>query len=236
MLHFPLRQINGPATGVAIAALSRVADDPPRYRAAYLQMAQCTMICLCPLLIYLACSADWCVQLMLGPQWHQTVPIFRWLAAASIVQIATIVVGWLLISQDRSKELLQFGILGAAPIVVSFALALSWGPLRIVQAFAATNLLVVLPMLFWWAGRRGVVTTADLWKTLLKVFPTMMVLAVVNLSFQRLVKIDHPLGGLLATVALSFVAWLLMASTTSSGKFLLTQFAQLPLFRKTGNH
>ena len=232
MLHLPLRQINGPATGVAISALSRVADEPLKYRTAYLHMAQSTMICMCPLLIYLACNADWCVQLMLGPQWHQTVPIFQWLAAASIVQIATIVVSWLLISQDRSKELLQFGIIGSVPILLAFAFALSGGPLRVVQAFAAANLLVVLPMLFGWAGRRGAVTTSDLWKTLGSVLPYMIVVAIINLSFQSLVGIDHPIYGLLATVSVTFVGWLIVASLTNSGQFLLSHLARLPVLSR----
>jgi len=232
MLHLPLRQINGPATGVAISALSRVAGEPKKYRSVYLQMAQSTMILMCPLLIYLACSADWCVQWMLGSPWLQTVPIFRWLAAASIVQIATIVVGWLLISQDRSKELLQFGILGAIPIILSFAFALSWGPLRVVQSFAVTNLLIVLPMLFWWAGRRGAVTTLDLWKTLLQVLPYMIVMAAINLTFQWLIKIDRPIYGLLATIPLSFVGWLLVAVSTSSGQTFLRHLSRLPVISR----
>ena len=232
MLHLPLRQINGPATGVAISALSRVAEDPPKYRAAYLQMAQSTMILMCPLLIYLACSADWCVQLMLGSQWGETVPIFRWLAAASIVQIATIVVGWLFISQDRSKELLQFGMLGALPIVLSFAFALSWGPLRVVQTFAVANLLVVLPMLFWRAGRRGAVTTADLWKILLHVLPYMAVMAIVNVTFQSFVEIDRPIYGLLATLPLSLVGWLLVAGSTNSGQNFLRHLTRLPVISR----
>jgi PST family polysaccharide transporter len=124
--------------------------------------------------------------------------------------------------------------MGSIPILLSFALALAWGPLRIVQAFAVTNLTVVLPMLFWWAGRRGPVTIVDLWKTLLAVLPYMVVMATINLSFHFNVAIDRPIIGLLITASLSCVGWLLVAMVTSSGQNLLQNLAQLQLFSRIG--
>lgn len=227
MLRFPLRQINGPATSVAIAVLSRAIESPQKYRNGYLQIATSMLICMCPLLVYLGFSAHWCVQIMLGPQWHETAPIFQWLAAASLVQITTIAVSWLFITQDRTRELLQYGLISAGPIVLSFILGLPWGPLGVVRAFTLTNLLLVLPFLLWWAGRRGPVTTADLWKALRSVVPYAVAVALANACIHAYVTIQSPFTGLLITFPVSLISWFVIATMTDSGRSLLSHGVSL---------
>ena len=54
--------------------------------------------------------------------------------------------------------------------LASFVVGLPFGPFGVAIAFSATGLLVRLPILYYVAGRRGPVSTSDLWVRFLAAF------------------------------------------------------------------
>ncbi len=82
----PLNQISAPLAGVMIPALSRIQDQPAKYRKAYFRAVTILQIVSCPLMAFVAVTAPWIVDVVFGPGWEQTGPILRWLAIAGILQ------------------------------------------------------------------------------------------------------------------------------------------------------
>src|SRR4029079_3062305 len=76
LLLLPLDQICSPIDGVAITALSRLINDPERYRSAYLRMLEKLAMVTMPIMALMIGTSDWLVPVMLGPQWVETSRIF----------------------------------------------------------------------------------------------------------------------------------------------------------------
>jgi O-antigen/teichoic acid export membrane protein len=166
MLLMPMSQINGPLMSVAVPALSRLADRPVRYRAAYLKILEKIAMISMPAVVFMIATSDWLVLFLLGAQWRGAGRIFMWLGVAAIIQPVTRSVLWLFTTQGRARELFVWGAVSAAIAVLSILAGLPWGAIGVAASYAAADLCITTPLLFWYAGRRGPVRTADFYRTI----------------------------------------------------------------------
>jgi PST family polysaccharide transporter len=166
MLLMPMQQINAPLAAVAIPALSRLADSPERYRAAYLKILEKIVMVTMPLAALMIATSDWMVLLLLGPQWRETGRIFMLLGIAALIQPVTKTAWWLFSTQGRTRELFHWGLMGGAIAVVSIVAGLPWGATGVAASYAVADLCIATPLLFWYVGRRGPVRTADFYRTI----------------------------------------------------------------------
>ena len=166
MLLMPMQQINAPLAAVAVPALSRLADTPERYRAAYLKILEKIAMLTMPAVVFMIATSDWLVLFMLGPQWRAAGRIFMMLGLAAIIQPITRSALWLFTTQGRGRELLKWGVIGGAVAVVSIVAGLPWGATGVAAAYAVADLCIATPLLFWYVGRRGPVRTADFYRTI----------------------------------------------------------------------
>ncbi|HEY6560048.1 MAG TPA: lipopolysaccharide biosynthesis protein [Polyangiaceae bacterium] len=155
LLMLPLRQINTPVSEVAIPSLSRLYDDPERYRRAFLAMFEKVLLLTMPLGAFLMAASDWIIILVLGPAWGEAGPIFFWMGMLTFTQPAANATGWLFISQNRGKEMLRWGFLGAGLAIASFLAGLPWGPIGVAFAYSVSGILIRTPILLWMVGRTG---------------------------------------------------------------------------------
>lgn len=151
----PLNNLNAPLHAVAMPALSRAADEPVRHRRAYLGMVEKLAMITMPAGALLVAAPDWVVALALGPQWAETAPILAWLGVTAIYQPATYTLSWLLMSQNRTREMSAFSIFNGVVLVSAIAAALPYGMEAVAAAYALSGLLVRVPALLWMVGRRG---------------------------------------------------------------------------------
>jgi O-antigen/teichoic acid export membrane protein len=170
MLLMPMQQINAPLGAVAVPALSRLADSPDRYRAAFLRVIEKIAMLTMPAVAFMIGTSDWLVLFLLGPKWHDSARIFMLLGIAAIVQPVTRSVLWLFTTQGRARELFVWGVVGAILSVTSILVGLPWAALGIATAYAVTDLFVTTPLLFWFAGRKGPVRTVDFYVTVAPAF------------------------------------------------------------------
>lgn len=166
MLLMPMSQINAPLMSVAVPALSRLADSPARYRSAFLKIVEKIAMVTMPGVVFMIATSDWLVLFLLGPKWHDTGRIFMLLGIAAAVQPVTRAALWLFTTQGRARELFIWGIIGAGIAVTSIVGGLRWGALGVAAGYAASDLLLTTPLLFWFAGRRGPVKTIDFYVTI----------------------------------------------------------------------
>jgi len=162
LMMLPLNLVNAPLYAVAVPALSPIATDEPRYREAFSRMLEkLALITLPGVALLIACS-DWVVAIALGPKWTAAAAILRVLAVAALVQPLGNAVGWLFVSQGRTREQLHLGAVGTGVVLAAFGAGLAWGPVGVATGYAIANCAVLLPLQFWYAGRRGPVRARDL--------------------------------------------------------------------------
>src|SRR2546421_1050392 len=166
MLLTPMSQVTAPLGTVAIPALSRLADSPERYRAAYLKILEKIAMITMPGFIFMIATSDWLVLLLLGPQWREAGRIFMLLGIAAVVQPVTRTVPWLFTTQGRSRDMLRWGFIGSGIAVASIIAGLPWGALGVAAAYALSDLLIATPLMFWYAGRSGPVRAIDFYRTI----------------------------------------------------------------------
>jgi PST family polysaccharide transporter len=152
LLTLPIRQINGPISAAAIPALSRLQDDPARYARFYVRGVSLSTLLAMPGVAFMFVAADDLVALILGAQWAGTVPIFRVLAVAALMQVVSNSQGWLYVSGGRTKAMFAWGLVSAPLFVLGFALGLPWGPVGVAWSMVITQGVLFVPGL-WLATR-----------------------------------------------------------------------------------
>jgi len=166
MLLTPMQQINSPLIAVAIPALSRLADSPDRYRAAYVKILEKIAMITMPGVAFMIATSDWLVLFLLGPQWRESGRIFMLLGVAAIIQPVSRTALWLFTTQGRSREIFKWGVLSAVIAVLSILGGLRWGAIGVAASYAVTDLCISTPLLFWYVGRRGPVRQSDIYRTM----------------------------------------------------------------------
>lgn len=136
LLLLPLQQINLPITAVAVPALSRLQDDPGRFRRFYRFGLRLAAALSFPLVVFTFVAADEIVRLVLGSQWGETVPIFRAMAPASLVGGLDIACGWVYLALGRTDRQLRWNALAAAVIIAAIGGGVPFGPVGVALAFS----------------------------------------------------------------------------------------------------
>jgi PST family polysaccharide transporter len=226
LLVLPLRQINAPVASVAVPMLSRLQNEPERYRRAYRKAIDAVNLVTMPGIGFLLVCADWIIRIVLGPQWLSASRIFIYLGLCAFLQPLANSTGWLFISQGRSRELAQWGVVSSIIIVVSFCIGLPWGPTGVAIAYSCCFLAVIYPVLFGFIGRRGPVNTRDLWGSV--VVPGAATLAVIGVvgTIRLLLHGMLPIVGVLICFPIALIAMFATYAAFPDGRRVLAEMLE----------
>lgn len=205
----PIQQINFPISNVAISSLSRLADDPEAYRRAYLRILEKIAMMTMPGVAALIATADWVVMAMLGPQWTAVTQLFILLGISVLFKPVSNTMGWLFISQGRTRHMFKWGIIDGIITISSICAGLPWGVTGVTASFAIVSVLLRMPMLYWFTGRTGPVRTSDIYRTVASPALTSVCLFLVLTAFRRFSQIDIT-AGVPAAMIISAVVTLLL--------------------------
>lgn len=161
LLLFPLTQIANPLSRVMVPALSRMASEPDRYRAAYIQVIRLTLLATLPGVAWGTAMAGSLIPLALGPQWAGSAPIFAALGFAGLVQPLNNPAGWLFISQGRSRDYMIWGVWTAGFATAAFGIGIFYGAIGVAMAYSASEYLKT-PLLWHYVGRKGPVRSSHI--------------------------------------------------------------------------
>lgn len=145
-------QLMAPLFNVALAALSRLTQEPARFRR-YLTNSLGIIA-----LIGMAVSADLTlvgkdvVRLVLGPRWSESGRIFELFGPGIGVMLLYGIVAWIHLSIGKPGRLLRWSLVELALTVSLFLAALPWGPAGIAAAWSISYWILLIPG-FWYAGR-----------------------------------------------------------------------------------
>ncbi|MCK9900284.1 lipopolysaccharide biosynthesis protein [Frankia sp. Cpl3] len=147
LLLLPLQQVNQPVNMVAIPTLSRLSDQPARYRSYYRAAVFTVSLLALPLVVLMALLADVFVTGLMGPAWDGVVPIFQVLAIAGFAQAISSTAIWLWVSRGRADQMLRLSVVTRPLTVASFFAGLPWGPVGVAWAVSIASVVTAIPML-----------------------------------------------------------------------------------------
>jgi len=145
-------QITSPLHTVALAALSRLNQDPARFRRyvanslgiiTFLGMAAGANLTLV--------GKD-VVRLVLGPQWSESGRIFQLFGPGIGVMLPYSSLGWIHLSIGKPGRLLRWSLVELALTLSLFLAVLPKGPAGIAAAWSISYWILLIPG-FWYAGR-----------------------------------------------------------------------------------
>jgi O-antigen/teichoic acid export membrane protein len=136
LLMLPIMQISMPFSKVAIPTLSRLQNDPDKYRAYYRKGVMLLAALGMPIVAFLFVAADETIHVFLGPHWDQAIPIFRVLGPAAFFGTFNMATGWVYTSRGDTHRQLRWGILTSAVTVIAFFIAVPHGAIAVGGAFS----------------------------------------------------------------------------------------------------
>jgi O-antigen/teichoic acid export membrane protein len=161
LIKIPTDNLNLAVGEVAFATLSRIHDDPQRFKRYFLN-GYCLLVTLTlPITIFCALFADDIVFVLLGPKWENAAEIFRILSPTIIVFGIANPLGWLLNALGLVDRSLKISLIFAPVMIFGYVIGLPYGARGVAVASSAVMILVVVPVSAW-AVHGTVVRLADM--------------------------------------------------------------------------
>jgi O-antigen/teichoic acid export membrane protein len=145
LVLLPLQQFNTPLTSVAVPTLSRLTDQPERFRAYYRRGVMLVVAAGMPLVAFLFVAAERAVPALLGQQWIDSVPIFRALAPAAYFGTFSVATAWVFVSYGQTRRQLKWGIFASVVTLIGFAIGIRWGAIGVALAFSTVVVALRIP-------------------------------------------------------------------------------------------
>lgn len=237
LLLVPINNLNAPLFVVALPALSRLVGEPARYRNAYLRIVEKLIMITMPGAALLIALPDIIVLVLFGERWLEAAPILGWLAIAALYQPVTYTCSWLLMSQNRTSEMPILGLVGSGVTITAVVVGLPYGAAGVAAAYALSGISLRLPYLFWVTGRKGPVSTRDLYRVM---FPAAVASVLVFggtwlLRDSGFFREMSPIETLLSAGMLAAIISLLSYASLPQSRQALRDFRRLPAaFLKRG--
>lgn len=168
LVQAPQSIVYGPFAAALLPALSRLQDDPARWRVAYLDALAVTTAFGGAISCVLFGAADPFINTLFGPGWQLTADIFSFFVIGMMASIPMSSTHWIYVSTGRSAHMLQWAIVSTPFHLAAFILALPYGALGVAIAYGITPNLVFIPC-FLMAKRGTSLTMGDIYKTVLPI-------------------------------------------------------------------
>ena len=152
LMALPINKIFEPLGNVTVPALSRLQNDPARYRQYYFKAVNSVAWLTMPLVALLAAAAGPIILLVLGAQWEGAIPIFQILAVASVFRPIYSSVRWIFYSTGNGGGLLRLRCALAPLFFGCFVLGLPYGPAGVAAAYTI-GFLLAFPFVLGYAFR-----------------------------------------------------------------------------------
>ncbi len=210
LLNRPMDQFLAPISSVFVPTLSRMQTQPERYRKTFLRVYEVMALVSflgAGLLLPLARPLT---LVVLGGKWEQASVIFAGLTIAAAYAPLANASTWLFASQGRGREWLFASSLVSLITVASFVVGLPFGPAGVAIVYSLASFVIALPLLYYFAGRNGPVTTADLWIGIFRYVPLWVVVCGTTWFVRLLFASSAPLMQLVVCAPVGLVAGLIL--------------------------
>jgi PST family polysaccharide transporter len=152
LFALPSSLVMQPLQSVAVAALSRLKQDPALYRRYLLRGLAVTALLGMGLGADLTLVGHDLIALLLGPKWEESGRIFTLLGPGIGLMFLYGAHCWIHLSIGSANRFFRWGLIEFVVTCLLFATGLSWGPEGIAVAWTTSYGLLIIPA-FWYAGR-----------------------------------------------------------------------------------
>jgi PST family polysaccharide transporter len=206
MLMRPLEQFITPLQTVFVPTFSRLQDRPEQYRRAFLRIYQAIAVASLFFTALLLALSHPLTLFVLGVKWEKASPIFAAFTIAALIYPVASAAGWLFTSQGRGRDWLLAITLASAVTVGSFIAGLPFGPAGVAFAFSASGIFLQLPIILYFGGRSGPVSTADLCVGFLRQIPLWFVVCSTSWVVLKMVNGSSLISQLTVSASAGLVA------------------------------
>jgi len=183
LVSIPNDNLNSAASGVAFAALSRLKDDPSRFKSYFLKGYALILSLTVPITATCALFAGDMISVFLGPKWKSAVTVFRLLAPTTLAFAIINPMGWLLMSLGLVGRGLRMALVLAPVMIAGYLMGLPYGPRGVACAYSAMMTVCALPLIA--AAVRGtVISVRDILITVSRPLLSGIVAAALALGLQ----------------------------------------------------
>jgi O-antigen/teichoic acid export membrane protein len=145
LVNIPIAIINTAVGEVAFAALSRLQDDPIRFRSYFLKGFSLVLGLMLPITIVTGLFADDMVVVLLGSKWKDAAAIVQLLTPAIAIFAVINPLGWLVYSIGLAARGLVVAPILASLLIPGYVVALPYGPKGVAFAYSAVMTLWIIP-------------------------------------------------------------------------------------------
>ncbi len=236
LLMRPLEQFLSPINAVFVPSLSRLQNQPERYRRAFLGAFETIGLVTFPVTGLFLSVAHPLILVVLGHRWEAASSIFAGFTLVALYFPLANVSTWLFASQGRGKDWLIATSAVSCVTVAAFLAGLPFGPTGVAVSYSASCLLIQLPILYYLAGRAGPVTTSDLWAGFMRQLPLWGIVFAVACIMRLLTAKWRPVTQLIACSSVGLLAALTAIRILPSAWRIAQGFhslvAQIPTYQQ----
>jgi O-antigen/teichoic acid export membrane protein len=149
LVNIPTDNLNGAIGEVAFSALSRLQDDPVRFKSYFVKGFSLILGLTLPITFACALFADDVVFVVLGPKWQDAATVVRLLAPTIAIFAIINPLGWLIYSIGLVARSLRIALVFAPIMITGYVLGLPYGPKGVAFAYSAVMTLWVIPHILW---------------------------------------------------------------------------------------
>lgn len=220
LLMEPLRQVLSPILSVANPSLSRVANDPVRFRQAMCELIRKVTLIFAVLAAILIPMSDWVVRVLLGPGWSEAAGLFAVLGTFGFIEPCAFALSSCLLASGHPGVFAKWRVASVICLTAGIMAGLPWGMLGVAVAYAGTGIFLRTPLLMWWVGKNTPVSMSDILKSIIPFVTAGVLVCLLLLLLRQIVVFSSLFSGI--------------AICGTSGMLLyLGLVACLPISRKT---
>lgn len=145
-------QLTGPLHNVVLAALSRINQDPPRFKRYLANSLGIVAFIGMAVGVDLTLIGKDVVRLVLGAKWSESGRIFELFGPGIGIMLLYSTICWIHLSIGKPERWLRWTLIESVVTALLFVVALPWGPAGIAVAWSVSFWILSIPA-FWYAGR-----------------------------------------------------------------------------------
>jgi O-antigen/teichoic acid export membrane protein len=149
LISIPTQNLNSAVGAVAFTALSRVQNDPERFKNYFIKGYSLVLALTLPITIACALFANDIIFVVLGPKWMDVAIIFQLLSPTVLVFALINPFGWVLVSLGQVRKNLKMVLANTPVKVAGCVIGLAYGPVGVAFGYSAAMLLLVFPVIAW---------------------------------------------------------------------------------------
>lgn len=180
-------QLISPLANVALAALSRLINEPDKYRRYYFDAISIIAFIGMPISAVLTLSGTDIILLVLGPQWGKAGEIFCYFGASIGIMLIYGTQGWLHLSLGRPDRWFRWGIAECIFTSLFFIAGLPFGAEGVAIGYAVSFYILLAPCLYY-AGKPINIRISSIFQSIWRYFGAALTAGI--LSHALLYKFD----------------------------------------------